>query len=61
MNDNKQFWTTVKPLFCNKIKSVESITLDKNGKLVRDEKEAANIFNDFIVNVGLLLKPGPRP
>ena len=23
---------------------------DENGKLVRDEKEATNIFNDFFVN-----------
>ena len=48
---NKKFWTTVKPLFCSKIKSVESITLDENGKLVRDEKEVANIFNDVFVNI----------
>ena len=37
INDNKKFWTTVKPLFCNKIKSVENITLDENCKLVRDD------------------------
>ena len=51
INDNKKFWTTVKSLFCNKIKSVENITLDENGKLVRNEKEVANIFNDFFVNI----------
>ena len=51
ISDNKKFWTTVKPLFCNKIKSVENITLDKNGKLVRNEQEVANIFNDFFVNI----------
>ena len=51
VNDNKKFWTTVKPLFCNKIKSVENITPDENGKLVRNEKEVANIFNDFFVNI----------
>ena len=39
----------MKLLFCNKIKSVENITLNENGKLVRDEKEVANIFNDFFV------------
>ena len=37
INDNKKFWITVKPLFCNKIKSVENITLDENCKLVRDD------------------------
>ena len=52
----------MKPPCCNKIKSVENITLDENGKLksvenitldknvklVRNEKEVANIFNDFL-------------
>ena len=41
----------MKPIFCNKIKSVENITLDESGKLVRDEKKVANIFNDFFVNI----------
>ena len=50
INDNKKFCTTVKPLFCNKIKSVENITLYQNSKLVREEKEVANIFNDFFVS-----------
>ena len=51
ISDNEKFWTTVKPLFCNKIKTVENITLDENGKLVRNEQEVANIFNDFFVNI----------
>ena len=51
INDNNKFWTTVKPLFCNKIKSVENIMLDENDKLVRNEKEVANIFNNFFVNI----------
>ena len=29
----------------------ENITLDENGKLVRDEKEVADICNDFFVNI----------
>ena len=51
INDDKKFWTSVKPLFCKKTKSVENITLDDNGKLVRNEKEVANIFNVFFVNI----------
>ena len=53
LNDinNKKFWTTVKPLFCTKIKSAETITLDENGTLVRDEKGVAHTFNDFFVNI----------
>ena len=30
---------------------MENITLDENGKLVRDEKEVAYIFNDFFVKI----------
>ena len=41
----------MKPLFCNKIKSVENITPDEKDKLVRNEKEVANIFNNFFVNI----------
>ena len=40
----------MKPVFCKKVKSVESIALDENNKLVRNEKEVANIFNDFFLN-----------
>ena len=29
---------------------MENITLDENDKLVRDEKEVANIFINFFVN-----------
>ena len=34
---------------------MENIRLDENGKLVRDEKEVSNIFNDFFVNIVLNL------
>ena len=51
VNDDKKFWTTVKPLFCYKIKLVKNITLDENDKLVRDEEEVASIFNYFFVNI----------
>ena len=30
---------------------MENITIDENGKLVRDKKEVANIFNDFFVKI----------
>ena len=39
-----------KTLFRNKIKSAENIMQDEDGKLVRDEKEIASIFNYFFVN-----------
>ena len=45
----------VEPLFCNKIKSVENVMLNENGKLERDGKEVANIFNDFFVKFVAIL------
>ena len=44
MNNNEKFWSTVKPLFFNNIKSAENIMLHENDKLVRKEKEMTNIF-----------------
>ena len=32
ITDSKKFWATIKPLFSNKIKSTEYITLEENGK-----------------------------
>ena len=49
--DNKKFWATVKPIFSNKIKSVENIVLSENGVLIKDEEEVAKIFNNFFVNI----------
>ena len=47
----KIFLIVVKPLFSNKIKSVENIVLSKNGVLIKDEEKLANIFNNFFVNI----------
>ena len=32
ITDSKKFWATIKPLFSNKIKPTEYITLEENGK-----------------------------
>ena len=49
--DNNKFGANVKPFFSNEMKSAENIVLSENGKLIKDEEEVANIFNDFFVNV----------
>ena len=41
----------MRTLFFNKIKSAENITLDENGKLVRDEKKVTDIILEFFVNI----------
>ena len=48
----KKFCATVKPLFSNKIKSTEYITLEENVKIMSNDKELARIFNQLLVNIG---------
>ena len=43
-SDNRKFWGTIKPLFSNKVRSNDYITLN-NDLLIR------NIFNSFFVNI----------
>ena len=49
--DNKKFWSTVKTLSSNKIRSNSYITLNKDGKLIKNECQIANIFNTFFIEI----------
>ena len=51
ITDSEKFWATVKPLFCNKIKSIEYIILEENGNIVNNDRELAGIFNEFFVSI----------
>ena len=51
LSDNRKFWGTVKPLFSNKVRSNDYITLNENDLLIRNEYKLANIFNTFFVNI----------
>ena len=44
--DNKKFWSTVKPLF-SKSNVKQNISLVENENIVTDDKEIAEIFNQF--------------
>ena len=48
--DNRNFWKTVKPLFSDKIQAPSKIALLENEVLVTDDKEVAEIFNEYFVN-----------
>ena len=48
--DNKKFWGTVKPLFSEKCISSDSISLIENKVIVSDDKQVAEIFNDYFSN-----------
>ena len=45
--DNKKFWGTEKTLSSNKIRSNTYITLNEDGKFMKNERQIANIFNTF--------------
>ena len=46
------FWKTIKPYLSKKnVNSNSKIILSENNKLVTDQKEVCEIFNDFFVNV----------
>ena len=51
LSDNRKFWGTVKPLYSNKVRSNDYITLNENDLLIRNEYKIANIFNTFFVNI----------
>lgn len=42
-----KFWATVNPLFSNKIASTKYITLEKNRKIVNNDKEVPRISMNF--------------
>ena len=51
VSDNKLFWKTVKPSLSKKFNTRERISLTENGKLVKTEKETAEVFNNFFGNI----------
>ena len=50
ITDNKKFWNTVKPLFSEKGGGKENIVLVNGNKIISDDLEVAQTFNDFFKN-----------
>ena len=51
MTDSRKFWKTIKPLFSDKIQASCKIALLENEVLVDDDKEVAEVFNEYFVNI----------
>ena len=61
VTDNKTFWKTVKPLLTDKVKTKSKITLiekkykdnstEYSEEIISDDKEVAEVFNKFFVNI----------
>ena len=51
VTDNKKFWKTVKPFISDKSSSKSRITLVEEGKVVSNESDVAETFNNFFVTI----------
>ena len=51
ISDNRKFWKTVKPIFSDKVQMNSSITLNEDGKILTNELEIAEVFNNFFINI----------
>ena len=51
ITDNKKFWKTVKPFISDKSSSKSRITSIEEGKIVSNESEVAETFDDFFVTI----------
>ena len=51
VTDNKRFWKTVKPFISDKNSAKSRITLIEEGKIVSNESEVAETFNNFFVTI----------
>ena len=55
ITDNKKFWKTAKPLFSEKVMSMESTTLVENVTMYNNDSNVTQIFNQFFSNVVKIL------
>ena len=54
VTDNKKFWKIVKPLISDKSSSKSRRTLVEEGKIVSNESDVAETFNNFFVTIDSL-------
>ena len=47
VKDNEKFWKRISPLFSNKIKSKEKITLVEDDEIISSDTEVAKTFQNF--------------
>ena len=50
ITDNKKFWKTVKPFFTDKGVSRNKVVLVEDDRIINDDKEVAQTFNDYFDN-----------
>ena len=50
---NQKFWKTIKPFLTSKQPSSNNIILKKDDKIITDEREICDIFNDYFSHVAM--------
>ena len=50
-NDSKKIWKVVAPKFFNKTKTVDTIILNENEKIIKNERIVATIFNNYFTDI----------
>ena len=51
IENDKKFWKTVKPLFSNKNPMSEKIRLIEDGRILSNDVEVAEYFNEYVCNI----------
>ena len=51
VTDNKMFWKTAAPLFSNKSKASNKITLSENEKLIMNDQKCAEVFDNYFSSI----------
>eukprot|EP00794_Sanderia_malayensis_P018339 gene18339-20183_t len=51
IENDKKFWKTIKPLFSNVNPMSEKINLIENGKILSNDEEIAECFNEYFINI----------
>ena len=51
VTDNKMSWKTVAPLFSNKSRASNNITLSENEKLITNDQKSAEVFNNYFNSI----------
>ena len=59
--DHKKFWKTVKPIFSDKTSHEDIISLTENGKIITEDLQIAEIFNNYFSNVARSLDDRNAP
>ena len=61
ITDNRKFWKTIKPFLSDKGQSQQNIIIVDSAKIYSDEKEVAEMLNNFFYNavseLGILDNP----